>query len=477
MTGRTQEQEQKFTLMRNVRSEIKGWARRHVPVVSNEHGQLEWADGSRLPKGWEKTLDTDPKAWGDDVVTLGEYVVRWYENSRTKYRTLGWTYAEAAAGGDTTRITRGQEIAPAPEGEEKLTVRLDAYLMDRTNRNKITSTKGEEQYRHVLAEFISATGVRYASRVTGAEVSHFLAAMKKRVCPRTKRRLSDRTVLNRFDLLAAFLRWANPALAPLFHRDQKPTAKRKEPVSYSKAEMQKLIDHLYQKPKTYALGLTVEMLWQTGLRSNELACLTWNLVHLDEGFLHVTTDRELLVRPRGKEERVEVFRTKNRRDRKRRSPIPPALLERLREWDAATPHLPGDLIFPTRNGNPDRQLIAKIKTAALRANLHCRACPNCLRPCGKCRWCRCRACPNCRSNRVCLNPRPGAQSCTNTQCRLWTVHRLRHTFITHTIKSNKVDLKTVQELAAHDRLATTERYISASTEAEMQEAVNAVFAA
>src|SRR5579862_9849316 len=79
--GQVGVREQKVVLMRYVRTKPNGWVRRRVRTGST--------------RGWEQRIDTDLKWFGPDVIGLGDYQIRWYDNRKTRYESGGDTYSQA----------------------------------------------------------------------------------------------------------------------------------------------------------------------------------------------------------------------------------------------------------------------------------------------------------------------------------------------------------------------------------------------
>jgi integrase len=466
--------EQKVTLLRRVRT-AQGWRRRRVPTGST--------------RGWEQKLDRDPKAYGKDVLALGEYLVRRYErrNGKSKpvYDKAGNTYTGARAAlaerADRLNYVEASErvgVEPSPEevdapplmdlgakpGAQPPGTRLGAFLRKRRAKGKITSEETVKAYELALREFMRVTGVHYAEQVTAETLLEYLDEMSKR---------DSQTRSCRYIAVGAVLRSADEGLNALL-REHKPKVPKRGKVHYSQSEVEALLAYM-RKHEKYGLALATEMFFKTGLRSQELAFLSWDRVDLKEGFIKEIDNREFRLRLRHTGEYVEkdiVFRTKPRRNRAIEIPIEEALLGRLREW--RTSHPDTRFLFPTWNGNPDQTLLTKIRTTICHAGMNCGACKPCQTPCGKCRRCRCKKCPDCRARRKCRNARKGDQPCTRIECRKWKVHNLRHSFATTAIHEG-IDPGTVRDMMGHADLRPTNEYLSAIEGNKARAKINRAF--
>jgi site-specific recombinase XerD len=448
--------EQSVTLLRYVRTS-SGWTRRTVPTGST--------------RGWEQRMDRDLAAFGPDVIDLGEYQIRWYEQSKTRYESGGTTYvaarqacAERANRLNLIRaaVSAGIEVA-MPSESKPLADRLEPFLESRMAKKKITSEDTCRIYRLAVGEFLSVTKVRYVEQVKERTLVNFLSALHKRG-------LADQTQANMFARVGTFLRSCSEGLGKMIS-EYAPKVAAKNPVCYTEEEVGAVLAFLRSRPRYKKLALVWEMYWKTGLRDKELGFLTWDLVDLKTGNMIIRDNRPFTLQVKGRAKTV-VFRTKTRRDRKVGIPLETGLLDRLREWRESHPK--DRFLFPTWNGNPDQTFLAKIRVALCHAGLNCGTCSACQHPCGRCRQCRCRQCPQCRKRQRCIHPHRGEKPCTRVVCEKWKLHRLRHSFATHFVRKNG-DLAMLKDFLGHNKLDTTQKYISAAKEAEAKVAINRVF--
>lgn len=448
-------------LMRSVRTADKGWIRR--AVVSGKG------------RNWEERIDADRKYFGPDVVDLGGYQIRRYENGKTRYEPGGDTYAEAVAvfnqRVNRLNVQRAAEVAgvelPAEvAGSPSLLLQTEAFCAARAAKGRHTSIETKKIYRIAVEEFVAITAVRYAKDVDAAVLIAYLAGLRKRG-------LSQQTISNRYVSTGAVLRFTDKSLADLL-REYKPAVPKRKKVSYTEEELEAFLAFLRARPKKYAkLALVAETYFKTGLRNKELAFLSWDVIDLKNGFIRNMDNRQFTLRGRGgRGLKKVVFRTKARRDREVGIPIPDGLLGRLRAWRDAHPN--DRFVFPTWNGNPDHTFRVKIRTAICHAGMTCGVCDACMLPCGRCRHCRCKKCARCRERSKCSKPHHGAEPCTRIECRKWKIHNFRHSFITIALQRG-VDVSTVKDVAGHADLRTTNGYLSVIAEARARENLNRVF--
>jgi integrase len=176
------------------------------------------------------------------------------------------------------------------------------------------------------------------------------------------------------------------------------------------------------------LHLVLSVALMCGLREQELMHLQWSDIN----------QRERTLRVRGKQE--WAFRVKD--SEQRDVPIPDALFEKLKTWHEE--HREQALLFPAPSGKPDGHLLRGLKVAAREAGLNCGVCTGCKR-----------------------------KTETKRECREWTLHRFRRSYLTTLLRSN-VDLRTAQAYAGHTDLASTMRYLRPASGVEARQKVNAI---
>jgi integrase len=104
----------------------------------------------------------------------------------------------------------------------------------------------------------------------------------------------------------------------------------------SRAELKALIDHVADRWRPFLLAAVF-----TGMRASELRGLTWADVDLDQGMIHVRRRADAWL---------DIGEPKSRSG-KRDIPLPPIVINALRQWKDNCPAGDIGLAFPNGNGN------------------------------------------------------------------------------------------------------------------------------
>jgi integrase len=268
--------------------------------------------------------------------------------------------------------------------------------------------------RIVLNEFRKVTGVIYASKITRADILKFCAAL-------AERGNGPRTVYNKFRRLIAFLHFAKVTVDGL-QKSDRPTFEEKKIDTYDAEQMTAL-----RNAADDYMCLAIDMAQQMGLRYQELIHAEWadlsQCIYTVRGHDYRGTSRGYEFKVKDKEQRTV--------------PVNVDLCARLQAWKAAHPGTV--LILGTASDRPNTHLLRQLKRMAKNADLNC----------GKCK------------------------GCESGECKEWTLHRFRRTYLT-TLLRNGADLKTVQKMAGHSDLASTQRYLDAMTAENVLPLVNKI---
>jgi integrase len=273
--------------------------------------------------------------------------------------------------------------------------------------------------RVCLEEFRKVTGVHYVSKITRADILSFATALGDRG-------LAPRTVANKYDRVRSFLRYAKVTVPDLVKGD-KPEYEQPEVTTYDNSQMEQL-----RAGADEYMRLVIDMGQQLGLRMQEIMYAEWADL------------KGCMFTVQGKVRVGYTFRVKDQEART--VPVNNALCARLAAWKASRPGTV--LILGTESDAPNRHLLRSLKRLVQREGLNCGRCNGCLKSGG--------------------SRRMGEGGCYN-----WTLHRFRRTYLTTLIRAG-VDLKTVQKMAGHSDLASTERYLDALTAEKVQPFVNAI---
>jgi integrase len=343
------------------------------------------------------------------------YQIRFYENRRLKYETVGRDAAEAEtrrrviaqqASAKADAIRAGLKVESQP-ARRNLAETAAAYIADAEGRG---ANEAAAQARVVSEEFLSMVRKSYIDEITREDFFKFHAALRRRGC-------QERTVANKHQRLASWLRFAG------MDRTVPPPRPRYEqalPTIYNRDEISTLLSEAQPQMRIAILiGLKL------GLRDQELIHAEFSDVNWSEKTFRV----------RGKPRWNFKVKTHEQRD----VPAPDDVVKELRQWQKENPGQA--LILETRNHRPHTKLLRALKVLARKAKLNC----------GRC--------DGCKSKR--------------RECKEFTLHKFRRTYIT-TLLRNGIDLRTVQAYAGHKDIQSTMKYLRPASAKEVQAKLNAV---
>jgi integrase len=358
---------------------------------------------------------------GDQQVEFSDpaYELRLYEDRQARYIAVGRNAADAdAARKREEKIpskTKAKEIAEGAGGS--FVEKDDRHTLAKTATAYIRDTEqrgameAAEQARLVTAEFRKLHNKKtYLDEVTRDDIYKFHTLLRKRGC-------SDRTVANKHQRLTSWLRFAgiDKTILP-------PVPKYEEtlPTIY----MSDKISTIMAEAGSY-MKMTILLALKCGLRDQELMHLEFSDINPAEKTLRIQGKPRWNFRVKTHEQRFV--------------PVPDDVLEALKAWKQQ--HGDKTLILGTKNGNPNTKLLLALKVLARQAKLNC----------GRCE--------GCKSKR--------------RECKEWTLHRFRRTYITTLLRSG-IDLRTVQAYAGHKDIASTMRYLRPESAREAQGKLNSV---
>lgn len=419
----------------------------------------------KTPRGWLRLPAVIEKEHGRDVARVGFVIDRgreaYYPEGRFQVRQWQdgkYVFINAPEhikhGRDAVlwqeKVIRESRRAPdSPKGPKTIRTAGDAYV-------KYCESKGANeaavQARQVVEDFANVCDSPFISMVNGKCITRFVQAMKSgkyldkhnKVRPlRTGRKLSERTIANRYQRLKAFLRHAKLDVDKLMPKGDGPKWTKTKPTIYYPDEIQAI----RAAADDYMLTV-IDLALMLGLRDQEIMYAMYSDVDFDAGVFRVQD------KPRYK------FTVKDKEERD--IPIPAPLLERIAAQKKATPEK--KLIVGTGADSPNKHLLRSLKRLAKRAGLNCGECEGCTGKNWRCSRCNGKDadCPTCKAKSY------------DQECRNWTLHKFRRTYLTNMLRGG-LDLSTVQDFAGHTNLESTMRYLRPAAASEMQRRVSAIW--
>jgi integrase len=419
----------------------------------------------KTPRGWLRLPVLIEKEHGRDVAKVGYVMDRGremhYPEGRfqlRQWRDGKYVFINAPEhiqhGRDAVlwheRVIRESKRAPGTvRRAHTIKTAGDAYVKYCENKG---AKEAAVQARQVVDDFAKVCDSPFISMVNERCISRFFQAMKAgkyldgtKLKPlRSGRKLSDRTIANRYLRLKAFLRHAKLDVDKLMPKGDGPKWTKTKPTIYSPDE----VAGIRNAADDYML-MVIDLALMLGLRDQEIMYAMYSDVNFHTGEFRVQDKPSLGFVVKDKEERD--------------IPIPAPLLERIAARQAAAPEK--KLIVGTKGDDPNTHLLRTLKRLAKRAGLNCGECDGCT---GKNQQCsRCNGkdveCPTCTAKSY------------DRECRQWNLHKFRRTYLTTMLRGG-LDLATVQDFAGHSNLASTMRYLSPAGAPEMQSKVNAIWA-
>jgi integrase len=245
------------------------------------------------------------------------------------------------------------------------------------------------------------------------------------------------TAVGKATLVKAAMRSAGAVIEEV--KGDRPKVTQKQPEMYTPELLRPLF-----KAMTPAESTLYQTFLLTGFRFQEIQYLAWS---------------DFIPKGKGGGGRLKVtkkagynFDPKNYKERT--IPIPPVLVQLLKKHRAAQRE--GEyFVFATprsklgrgaSGGQPDSKMLDKLKKIALRAGLNC----------GRCHSTWQNRPANCSEKPI---------------CRVWTLHKFRHTYAT-TLLQDGFDIISVQELLGHDDLESTMKYLRAMRQENLADKIN-----
>ena len=366
-------------------------ARRFYPIVIHPtNGSIK--PGAVVDRGVERQL------------AGGNFYLNWQQGSRCIRQSVGADPTMALNRQRTKQrdlqfIADGGEVAATPKaapGRETLVDVVTRYL------DEIESTKSAKTlkaYKVSCAYFAASCRKQHVEEITREDMLAYTAFLRSK-------KLGDRSVSNRFSNTMIFLKWAGHKVAGLKANDR-PSYTEQEVEVYEPEDLAP-----FWAACTPAELLLFRTLQKTGLREGEAMHLMWRDISEARSMVKVTAKPAFNWRPK--------------KNKERSIPIQADLLAALL---AAQKEATSLLVFPGKDGGPDRNMLDTCKTIARRAG---------------------------------LDPDQ------------FYLHKFRQTYGTTCIRSGVVDITTLQAWMGHSDLKSTMRYLRAAGGAAVQAKVEQV---
>jgi len=276
--------------------------------------------------------------------TEGAYYVSWYAGKKLVRRSVGKDAAMASAELHKQKQILSAQNAGVKVVEEKndgtlLATAVDVFVAEIKISRK---PKTDQAYKQTLDLFLECCPKRHVEEVERDDLIKFAAWL------RDARKLSPRTVWNKFGLAVIFLK--KSGRRGLVAKSDWPQFVEAEPEMYEQEDLDAFFAAC--EPDERVLFETFLM---SGLREQEVEHLEWTDVNFARGTLTVRQKPQYGFIPKTYEER-EV-------------PIPDKLVTSLKRWKQKST---SSLVFPASNGDPDGHLLRYCKAVAKRSGLDSR---------------------------------------------------------------------------------------------------------
>ena len=389
----------KVTLIRHCKTDA-GW--RRYPIVMGGNGRVK--PGYVLVQGKQVANDT------------GHYELRYYAGSALKYENVGTNASDAlAACVRKTKLLGVKEDAKdagativEERGRMSLRKALKAFVEAAEDRGSKVASK---LYLRASKEFLEIVGKTYVDEITSDDFGKFQRAL-------AKRGLAPRTISNLHKQVVSFLRSAG--VAPDAIPKKAPAYDKTLPEVYTTEQLSAFFGSL----KTDYDRVAFNLLYQTGLREQEVIFLHWTDIDMRRKTLLVSAKPELGFRIKDREERA--------------IPLGDSLVTMLQDYREMNPKKV--FVIGTTSDLPNHKLLLKLKRLVHNGGLNC----------GVCRTCK-----------------------ERNACEVWFLHKFRATYIT-TMLRNGLDLRSVMQLSGHSDIESVMRYLRPAEGDALRAKVNSI---
>lgn len=349
--------------------------------------------------------------------STGYYELRTYDGSKPVYESLkDATPTEAeywrkkkAAELSARIIAKKAGIQVVPADPQRKTL-ADELKAFLAETVDRGSLEAAEVYEHACNEFLEVTGRQFSDEIVPEDLTKFHKAL-------AARGMSKRTVSNRHSNVKAFLLYLGHDSKSL---PKPPKFDKTIPEIYSDQELKALFNAV----TTPRENLLFRFLLQTGAREQEAMYSEWTDLDTERHTIWLHSKPKWNFRMKDFEERSV--------------PITPDLMKRLMAYKKLRVGR-SSLIFE-KNGQPDGHMLRTLKKKVRAAGLNCGQCDKC----------------NEKRN----------------ECERWFLHKFRATYCTKLLRTNELDIRTVQQMMGHGDLASTMRYLRPAENVQTQAVIS-----
>ena len=274
----------------------------------------------------------------------GCYYIEWHEGNKRRRRSVGKDASEAAA----QRHRQEQILASRAAGLKVVeasgngTLLVNAAAGYLSDIKKAKKPKTYAAYKTALDYFLESCTKQQLQQIERRDLLQFSDFL------RNQKKLSPRTVYNKFENIMSFLKANN--IRGLVAKNDWPRFVEDEPEVYEREDLDTFFAACDANERVW-----FEFFLKTGMREQEVMYATWADINLARGAVAVRYKPEY------------GFSPKNYKGRE--IPIPDKLVQVLKKWKAkAEPSCP--LLFPTSGCKPKFDFLDACKAIAKRAKLN-----------------------------------------------------------------------------------------------------------
>jgi len=286
----------------------------------------------------------------------GPFYLRTSIDGRMQWVPAGDTLEDArdeAKKHEATVKAEARGLAVEAQSTNRLSAKIAAFLAE-TKANKARKT--HLAYANAMRYFVQSCKRTNVEDIKREDMLSFKTHLRDED-------LSETSVYNNFLYTMIFLKWCGTHAG--VKKNDWPAKPEREPEEYSDEEIEKLLvaadtENIKTKSPRHKRShqgeerLLLNSFLCSAMRSGELEHLTYGDVDFKNSVWTVQPKMDWKTKTRGSQRDV---------------PIPAWLTKRIHQRMTDGNHQRADLIFPSRDGKPDRKLLNVVKRVAVRAGL------------------------------------------------------------------------------------------------------------